>query len=717
MISAIIYFVVFSALLAAFLLIPKKLQTRRIGLFLLLLSLTAELFVFNIHSFALLPGGYRKTEVDLNAPDVDLSATQGNQITLELNDIGQKVGTLHFACTLPPAEKGDAGTPYVDVTVDARDVTQQGYYRSAVASGQIVRGDDRSAYLVLNLSGEVSDLRLRLTAKEGCSFALNGLTLNATVPMHFSALRLLLLVGGIFGIWALAVFPSLRRSYGDGRLFCRRAALVMTVFLLLCAVCLHFARQYDQTQGISAGFAMTSGNQITQELVDAFEAGQVSLLDKPPQELLELENPYDWSERVSAGVSYKWDHLLYDGKYYSYYGIAPVILLFLPYHLLTGYYFPTPEAVLLFGCIGILFLSLLYLAFCDLFAKKIPANMVLMGLLVLQLSSGVWYNFCSPLFYEIAQTAGFCFTTAGFFFLLRSGVVGQEHPVRPGWVVLSTVCLSLGVLSRPTLALYCIAALFFLWYGLRKYRRQAEERHHGDVRQRRRATAVYLLAALGAFVVIGGVQMWYNYARFGSVLDFGIQYSLTINDFTRSQYHTGFVMIGIFNFLFAFPSVRPEFPYIFPSFSTLGTNGYYFIANTNATGVFFRALPSLGLLGAAPAWKALSRRERRAALCLLLPVCLLVPLGILISIWESGYSVRYATDFYWPVILGGTAVLFLLYVRRAEGQTRRLMQAFFLASAVVALVCNFGLIYDYLELSGYLESQALSFARLFDFWK
>ena len=106
-----------------------------------------------------------------------------------------------------------------------------------------------------------------------------------------------------------------------------------------------------------------------------------------------------------------------------------------------------------------------------------------------------------------------------------------------------------------------------------------------------------------------------------------------------------------------------------------------------------------------------------AALCLLLPVCLLVPLGILISIWESGYSVRYATDFYWPVILGGTAVLFLLYVRRAEGQTRRLMQAFFLASAVVALVCNFGLIYDYLELSGYLESQALSFARLFDFWK
>ena len=717
MISAILYFVVFAALLAAFFLIPKQRRTRRIGLLLLLLSLTAELFVFNIHSFALLSGGYERTEVDLNSPNVRLSSTQGHSITLELNDIGQKVGTLHLACTLPPAEPGSAGTPYVDVAVDAKDVTQQGYYRGEVASGQVVRGDDRSAYLVLNLSGEVSDLRLRLTTKEGCDFTLNGLTLNATVPMRFSVLRLLLLVGGAFGLWALAAFPSMRREYGEHRLFCRRAALVMTALLLLCAVCLHFARQYDRTQGISAGFDMTSGNQITQELVDAFEAGQVSLLEQPPRELLELDNPYDWSERVNAGIGYKWDHLLYDGKYYSYYGIAPVLLLFLPYHLLTGYYFPTPEAVLLFGCVGMLFLSLLYLAFCDLFAKKIPANMALMGLLVLQLSSGVWYNFCSPLFYEIAQTAGFCFTTAGFFFLLRSGVLGQEHPVRPGWVALSTVCLSLAVLSRPTLALYCIAALFFLWYGLCKYRAQAGATYPGDRKKRRAATAVYLLAALGAFVVIGGVQMWYNYARFGSVLDFGIQYSLTINDFTRSQYHTGFVMIGIFNFLFAFPSVRPEFPYVFPSFSTLGVNGYYYIANTNAAGVFFRALPSLGLFAAVPAWRALTRRERRAALCLALPVCLLVPLGILISIWESGYSVRYATDFYWPVILGGTAVLFLLYVRRAQEQTRRLTQAFFLASAVVALVCNFGLIYEYLDLSGYLESRALAFERLFDFWK
>ena len=80
---------------------------------------------------------------------------------------------------------------------------------------------------------------------------------------------------------------------------------------------------------------------MNKELVDAFEAGQVSLLETPSQDMLNLENPYDLSERSAAGVSYPWDHLFFDGKYYSYYGIGTVLTLFLPYHMITGKYFPS----------------------------------------------------------------------------------------------------------------------------------------------------------------------------------------------------------------------------------------------------------------------------------------------------------------------------------------------------------------------------------------
>ena len=76
----------------------------------------------------------------------------------------------------------------------------------------------------------------------------------------------------------------------------------------------------------------------------------------------------------------------------------------------------------------------------------------------------------------------------------------------------------------------------------------------------------FLMVALAPFFIIGGVQMYYNYARFGSVFDFGIQYSLTINDFTRAEFHVDQAVVGFHNFLFAFPNVKAEFPYIFSNF-------------------------------------------------------------------------------------------------------------------------------------------------------
>jgi hypothetical protein len=100
-----------------------------------------------------------------------------------------------------------------------------------------------------------------------------------------------------------------------------------------------------------------------------------------------------------------------------------------------------------------------------------------------------------------------------------------------------------------------------------------------------------------------------------------------------------------------------------------------------------------------------------------LPLCLIAPAVIMFSIWESGYAVRYCTDFAWQMVLGGIAVLFLLYVRRAEGQTRTIMERFFLVSAVLSFVVNGALVYGFMHRDGFLEAEFLSLASLFDFWK
>lgn len=734
MIGIVGYGITFLVLLGAFLLLPalgKKSNVKKqgkkpflsgvrlFGVVLLCVALFFEVFVANFQSFHVLFGNYEETEVNLTADNVKITGTsadtpltsgnKGEKMVIEMTNIGRPVGTLHLVLEMPEAQGKNFGTPYVDVTVDAKDVTQAATYRSSVANGQIIRGNERTQYITLDLSGNVEALRVSLKAAKDQTFVFKSMTFNQSVPMQFSVIRLLAIVGIVAAIYGLIKCPAMLANYGDRKNALCICVFAMTVIMMFTALATTFLYNYERSGELFLG---DSGNQMTKELVDAFEAGQVHLLDTPSQELLEMENPYDWSARRAQGVSAKWDHLLFEGKYYSYYGIAPVLLVFLPYHVVTGEYFNSATAVYLFGALGIMFLSLLFLEFCEKFGKKLPNNILLCTLFVMQMSSGVWYNFMSPLFYEIAQSSGFLCICAGFYFLLKSNVIG-DGVIKYRHIVFSTLFLSLAVLCRPTLAVYCITALAFLAWGFVKNRKANMTMSR---QTQKKSTIQYLVASLACFVLIGGVQMWYNYARFGNILDFGIQYSLTINDFTRSQYHTDFAMIGFYNFLFAFPIIKPEFPFIFSNYSTLDVNGYYFTANRNAVGLFIRALPTLGLAGSFAAFKHLDKKEKWQALSILLPTCVIAPLVIIFSIWESGYGVRYCCDFAWQIILGGAAVLFFLYAKCAESQTKKILQGFFVVSAVVALVMNGAMLYDYINKGNYLTTAFMSFERLFDFW-
>ncbi|MBP3666796.1 MAG: hypothetical protein J6K29_07070 [Clostridia bacterium] len=472
MIGMIPYFICFVLLAAAFVLLPRKHTTKRVAVALLVLSFLGELFICNFHSFHLLGGGYETNSIDLTAEtvtvsggetDAPLTTKKGGTVTITVTGLKQPVGTARIRLAF------SENAPSATVKIAAKDVTQAAAWRSGVADGTVVQGDTRSEYVVLDLSGDVSELRFAVSAPKDATVTVEGVTLNEKVPLRFSALRLVLFVLGCMAVYALVAFPSMKKTFGESPATLKRTAAVLTAVLVVAAILMTWASMYDQNGAISTGFANQRGNQITQEIVDAFRAGQVHLLDEPSEELLAMENPYDWSARREQGVSAKWDHLLFEGKYYSYYGIAPVLLLFLPYNLVTGYYFPTAEAILLFGGLGIIFLTLLFLEFAKLFGKRIPNSMLISTLVILQMSSGVWYNFVYDNFYEIAQSSGFLFTCAGFFFLLKSRIIGEGR-INHLHLTLATVCLSWAVLCRPTLALYCIVACIFLVFGYFKRR-------------------------------------------------------------------------------------------------------------------------------------------------------------------------------------------------------------------------------------------------------
>ena len=54
-----------------------------------------------------------------------------------------------------------------------------------------------------------------------------------------------------------------------------------------------------------------------------------------------------------TGENYLWDTAYYEGHYYVYFGVVPVLLFYLPFYLVTGANFPTAIGVL----IGMVFSS------------------------------------------------------------------------------------------------------------------------------------------------------------------------------------------------------------------------------------------------------------------------------------------------------------------------------------------------------------------------
>ncbi|MBR3446583.1 MAG: hypothetical protein IKH27_02100 [Oscillospiraceae bacterium] len=676
-----------------------------------------ELLVFNFNAAHLLGGSYPRKTLDLQrAYTENFDASTGRnpgtgRTVLEFTGLNTPVGTLTV--------NGESDTKsLVKFTVDIKDDTYKQSYRTNIASLEAIAGNSRSKTIPCNFSGTVYDLRISFDTANGETVTVSSVEINRPIGVHVSLTRLLLMMLLCAAVWFCCAPGRLPKKS------LKPLAGILTACLLIFAT--YMTNMYRYTipgHSIKNDLQSHSGNQISQEIVDAFEAGEVTLSQTPNAEILALENPYDGSQREASGAYYLWDHLLYDGKYYSYYGIAPVLVLFLPYHMLTGYYFPSVWAVWLFAVIGIIFLTKLYLAAMERYAPKdTPVSLQLIGLAMVQFSSGIFFTLYNSSFYEIAQASGFVFVTAGAYFMIASNVVG-EGKIRYGKLAASAACLSMGVLCRPTLAVYCVAALLFIWAGFRKKLRAYQNMTDALKKQmpKLKYYLPYFVSALLPFAVIGSVQVWYNWVRFGNPLDFGIQYSLTINDFTHAQYHTHLALLGIYSYLLAPPEFIERFPFFRAGTArTFDPQGYYFVATGAALGLLWRALPIAAYCKAGTAYRLSRDPEKRMNALLLAAVCVICPLIIIFSIWESGYGTRYCVDFAWQMILGALLICFLVYDRCKENTKRHLLKVM-TAAGLISLVMNFIQVRTYVDPTQLgntaWQANAYTFARLFEFWR
>ncbi len=695
----------------------------------ILIAFVLEMTVFNVPSYRMWFGDYNMVTYEASRSILDkggiyrrtqkdIAVRNGGELVLTFPDIDRQVSTVYADIAF------EYNTRAVDFSIDATDETQTVVPRREIAKTIISRNQMQTQYLQCELSGNVGDLKVRLRPQNFGTVYIRSITINMPVMFEISWIRFLLIV--LLSVFIHVVIKGrfMQNSVNENLRFCRIAVACITATACIWAVWVTNYRIDDKTW--KEEFTKKEGSQVTQQLVDAFEDGRTYLVEGPDDALNSFDNPYDTQHREAELVplwegdyyyTYVWDHVYFDGKFYSYYGIAPVVLLFLPYHLITGYYFPESAAVLIFALIGIIGLSFLFIKFIRKFFPTIPTGIFIISLVIIQMTSGIWYSIGRPLFYEVAMSAGFAFMTWAFYFLISANIIGKGK-ISLSRTAVSSLLFAVAVLSRPTTVLYCICAFMFMISAMPRF-------SYGNKKLFNRKSVRYLMCAVVPMVCIGIIQMCYNYARFGSPFEFGIQYSLTINDFRNTQFHWRLSLIPFWNYLFNVPVFSTKYPFVSATFQDMSVGGFFYndySSTHNVCGLFFLALPMFSYFLSGKAMKTIPDKRARITKSLYLAFpCVIIPLIIICSVWESGYAIRYMTDFAWQMLIGAYVIIFRLYIKTKNPTIRKMVNIFFCFALVwtvyVSGIQSVNQIFRYCESHLDYPEIAYEIEKIILFWK
>lgn len=355
-------------------------------------------------------------------------------------------------------------------------------------------------------------------------------------------------------------------------------------------------------------------------------------LDLPVSDALAaLDNPYDVASRMaisSSDTPVFWDHAFFKGRYYMYFGILPALVLYVPYQLLTGRQLPTTVAVFALSVIVILMIPWLVSNVAKKMGRSVSVGMYFVMCLALLLGSNILYAVQLADFYVLPQVMSLLCTFAGLSLWL--GAERADGDISRMRVCCGSLAMALNIMCRPTFIVFAVIAIPLFWKQIRK-------RSLLSLRSWRPT-----LAALLPFVMVGILQCAYNYARFGSILEFGLTYNLTGSS-AGSVTKAPLTMYGSFLQLFQPPSFIASFPFL-GSNDTLTT-----IAHEAGVGGYFAILPfALCVL-----FLPFARRCMRQNPLYWIQVILVV-LAFALAMMEvrtAGVGRRYQIDFGWAFAL------------------------------------------------------------------
>jgi hypothetical protein len=651
-------------------------RSARAGVVLLLLiSVIAEIFVFNFRYF---------TEVFSGAPQKTVGASAFSAVA------GGTVSSGSLTAANDTVFSFDPDVPVQSLTIQttgSKPFTLSAFYtdgsfsKSEVDAGEwtvdpAVPGSEQIRFVT---AGKCSRVKLWIT-KAKSDFSITAITLNKPY-FRFRFSRALLLFFCLLFLFMLRRKALWADRLEAGSYSARKALLV--VFALSGALAVVVYACYGDIQPLT-GNVRYSGDCYAL-LTEAFSHGSLAFLEQPAKALAALANPYDPSLREN--IDYIWDSVYYNGHYYCYFGVAPVLTLLLPFKLLTGLYMPTSFACLIYMLALLFAVLFLYDSIVCRWFIDIGRMQFIGGAVAVVFCANLYWLIARPLFYELAVTSALFYLFMGFSLLILAGKANRKKLT----LLFSGLFFALMVASRPTYIFYLAAAIPLL---SPLFFEQADDlRGVGGILHKIRGIKTQIWPLCAFFVPLiaaAALLMAYNAARFGSPFDFGQRYQLTISD-VRYNSLTNLAAIpgGLYHYFFAPLSYDLTFPFFHVALTTPATSaGYYY--NQPMAGLF--NFPLLLILFAAAYIFRRMGKDRRALkvfAAVLLAMALVVTL---LNILLGGVLERYTLDI-GPVLVFVSLILWFEAVgyfnsKGAGVPAAKLFFAVCIVTAVISTLCS-----------------------------
>ncbi len=257
-----------------------------------------------------------------------------------------------------------------------------------------------------------------------------------------------------------------------------------------------------------------------QLLTEAFLSGRTYLSLEPDTRLKALADPWAGAQ----GVPRAHDATYYNGKYYLYFGMGPVLSLMAPWRLLTRTYLREGTATGLFCAAGFLLSALLYLRCKRRYFPSISPWWTFLAVLAVGLGSFLPFVDASPRIYDVPITCAFAFCMLSANAMFSAAAATRARGCVAS-ILLASAAWAMAITARPNY----VFGLIPLWVGMAliyRWNRRASGPH---------SRLRFWLAALGPPALACAGIAFYNYVRFNDPREFGTTYQFSAMDMRRTK--------------------------------------------------------------------------------------------------------------------------------------------------------------------------------------